>query len=123
MQISVYRFPKNIFRTSGFHTQDTAVMKLDSVSQVYAVIGHDLHLHKWNLVCRWCYFILVLLELPVRQRQTLSQIQWMFCTQIVFKTSSSFTRRRVTAHLSRWDTYSFDVFRSYTANANSRWVQ
>lgn len=39
--LCLYSFPNDKFHTSGFLGQDTDVMKLDTVTQVYAVLSYD----------------------------------------------------------------------------------
>jgi hypothetical protein len=40
LELSSYCFPDDVFHTSGFLGQDHDVMKLDVVTQVYAVLSH-----------------------------------------------------------------------------------
>jgi len=44
MELNLCHFPYDAFHTSRFHGQDIGVMKLDMVTQLYAVLGHGLFL-------------------------------------------------------------------------------
>jgi len=41
MELSLCCLPDYAFHTSGFLCQDTDSMKLDTVTQIYAVLGHS----------------------------------------------------------------------------------
>jgi hypothetical protein len=40
MELNLYCLLDNVFHASGFHSQDPGVLKLDTVMQAYAVLGH-----------------------------------------------------------------------------------
>jgi len=44
-ELSLYQFPENVFFASRYNNWDTRVLKLDAVTQVYAVL---------SLMCWWC---------------------------------------------------------------------
>jgi hypothetical protein len=40
MELNLYSFPHDAFHASSFHGQDTDILKLDMVTQVYAVLSN-----------------------------------------------------------------------------------
>jgi len=47
MELNNYCLPDNVFHASGFHGQDHGVLKVDTVIQVFALLGHN-HLYNMN---------------------------------------------------------------------------
>jgi hypothetical protein len=40
MELNLYHFPDDSFHAFGFHGQNTGVLKLDVMTQVYATLDH-----------------------------------------------------------------------------------
>jgi len=62
MKLDLCCFPDDAFHVSGSHGHDPGVLKLDTVTQVSAVLKPQLICQDDSLMCLWCSLILVSVE-------------------------------------------------------------